>query len=541
MSRSIRALLSLPILTAVLAHEVRAGEIALSTVCDNGEFAAARENVDVRASIGLRNDVNRSRCERGADRSRVEPLGALPPRLEFDASVVEEGASTYLQIIRTTPADVDLAGEVLSTHSLEHPATFVIPAGRAAVRVPIGVLDDAIAQGTRFASLTVQGPQFQPLLKALKIVDDDSDSIYLSYGRDELPIPNGEFDDGLETWSVEGSLGLALDRGFVNEPSVSEDGTGFGAVLWKCVEAGERDGLYKFSMAVQSGNPTSDLGMFVAGYSSYQACLDQTEDASSLVDDFRTLPSVGAWYELGPIARVRRGGGLLVWGDSYASAGQLSSTFDAFTATRRNDILLEDGGSSIVEVHRTGSTTRDLVVHFPNLHKRLALESQFLRIPAGERTAVLEVRAVDDGLVNLETPSAAFATLVADSDVGGAELVIRVLDDDQRRLAVFANALVPKPPASGLFEISVTRNTEDLSSTAIVAISTLPAECALAYGLPDEVQLTAGRSVAGFRFEVPAESTDQCDAFTLTAQSPGFFAASSEIVVGPLFKDGFED
>jgi hypothetical protein len=519
--------------------EARADGVA-AAICNSGRPDAASDVADVRRALD-RVDGRWQSCERDLrDPPEVQPLGELPIQLEFETGMVEEGASTYLQIIRRTAADVDLAGEVLSDHSLAHPATFAIPAGRAAVRIPIDVLNDEVAQGPRFASITVRSTDAEPVVKALKIFDDDSNSIYLTYGRDELPIPNGDFDDGLETWSAEGAMALDPDRGYFNAPSLKEDGTGFSAVLWKCIEAGEREGLYEFSMAAQSGNRTSDAGMFVVGYSSYQACVDQTEDASSLAFDARSLPTIGAWYELGPVARIRHGEGLLVWGDSFASEGQLSTTFDAFTARRRNDILFEDGGRSIVEVHRTGSTTRDLVVHFPNLHKRLGLQSQFLRMPAGARSAVLEVSAVDDELVNLETPSAALATLAADSDVGGAEIVIRVLDDDQRRLAVFASSVIAASAEPGLFEISITRNTEDLSSTISARISTSPADCAVAYELPDQVQLQASRYTASFRFEVPADAPDHCGAFTITAQAPGFFAGSSEVTVRPLLQDGFE-
>jgi hypothetical protein len=187
--------------------------------------------------------------------------------------------------------------------------------------------------------------------------------------------------------------------------------------------------------------------------------------------------------------------------------------------------ISENGGSAVVTVTRSGSTTNALTLNLESSDTSEATVPSTLLIPAGAASAEFDVMAVDDLLVD----GAQIVTLRAGANGVTPGIVgIEVTDDDSALLTLVVNPDEIPELNGGAAIATISRNTDMATPLAVTLANSDESEATI----PAAVTIPAGQGSATFAINAIDDALiDGDQPVTVTASAANFPDAEVSIMV----------
>ncbi len=391
------------------------------------------------------------------------------------AFVSESSRTTTARVTRNTPTSqalvVSIAGSE-PTAATPAATTVTIPAGAASAQFEIGVIDDAIADGTQLAVLTASADGFVNGSATLNVTDDDVASLRLSTSTTRFS-------------ENAGSTTITVAR---NTPLAS-------------------DQLVSFQTNASSVISFPSSVTIPAGAESTTVVVTGLDDALAFGDRNATFSAASA---------------------GLAGATMLLTIIDddiaALSLTILAQSLSENGGRTNGRVERNSPIDQPLAVTLTaNMPGVLSVPTTITILP-GATFATFVITTVDDLVA--EGPR---VVEIAASTVGltPSTALLEVLDDDAARLTLTlaSNSVMEN---GGSISASIRRNTP-LAAEQIVQLSSSDTSRVV---LPASITIPSGAESTTFPINIVDDSNFNSNATVLiTASAIGFASASASLLI----------
>lgn len=359
------------------------------------------------------------------------------------------------------------------------PEMVTIPAGEAAVVIPVVPVVDNRVDGPQAATLTASASDFASASATFTVTDSDSPQLSLL-----LPSPMQE---------GAGGMGILSRNGGTNQP----------LVVWLWSDAPWRVRFNPYEVTIPAGAWDTSFVMETYTNDFFEGTVKATVYAAS-----SNYPLASAALE--------------ILDDDVTLLGlELAST-----------TLTESGGgaATVGTVTRFPVTSRAMAVSFATERNSPLVNVPRVIIPAYQAAATFNVFVRDDDLVNGTRTNTLTARIVNDAGdivaTNQASVLVTVLDDDGPSLGLDLRRAVVRE--GGSVEATISRNTAPTGPLVVHLSSSDPGEATL----PATVTLLDGQASASVTVQgVPDGVSDGLQTVTLTATADGFNPAVAELGV----------